>query len=200
MVLAGKTCFRCDTCTILGSCLRPTRVICAWLPFMLSTQKVPPYFGSNVFLRCFLTMTKSFGHMVWVHLLGFLSLIVAFCRFSATIRYILRRDSKDRIVSSVPKYLMRGPKISVSSIQESLPNMIKKGNSQECSFGRKLYAAVAIGHTLSHSNSWLTCLAQHAFKNAWKPSIHPLLWGEKVVSTPCVLSLIPGQQFQKVDS
>ena len=104
--------------------------------------------------------------MVWDHFLGFLSLILAFCRFSATIRYILWRDSKDRIVSSVPKYLMRGPKISVSGIRGSLPNMIKKGDSRECLFGRKLYAAVAIGHTSSHSNSWLTCLAKHTFKNA----------------------------------
>ena len=124
-------------------------------------------------------MTKSFGHMVWVHFLGFLSLILAFRRFSATIKYILWRDSKDKIVSSIPKYLMRGPKISVSSNRGSLPNMIKKGDSGECSFGRKLYAAVAIGHTSSHSNSWLTCLAKHTFKNAWKPSIHPLLWGQK---------------------
>ena len=54
---------------------------------------------------------QSFGLMVWVHFLGFKSLILAFCRFSATIRYILRRDSKDKIVSSVPKYLMHGPKI-----------------------------------------------------------------------------------------
>ena len=144
---SGKTCFRCDTCTIWGSCFRPTRVICTWLPFMLSTQKVPPYFGSNVFLRCFLTMTKSFGRMVWVHFLGFLSLILVFRRFSATIWYILQRDSKDRIVSSVPKYLMHGPKISVSSIRGSLPNMIKKGDSRECSLGRKLYTAVA-SHTL----------------------------------------------------
>ena len=104
--------------------------------------------------------------MVWDHFLGFLFLILAFCRFSATIRYILHRDSKVRIVSSVPKYLMHGPKISVSGIQGSLPNMIKKGNSQGCSFGRKLYAAVTIGHTSSHSDSWLTCLAKHAFKNA----------------------------------
>ena len=117
--------------------------------------------------------------MVWVHFLGFLSLILAFHRFSATIKHILRRDSKDKIVSSVPKYLMRGPKISVSGIQGSLPNMIKKGDSRECSFGRKLYAAIAIGHTSSHSNSWLMCLAKHAFKNVWKPSIHPLLWGQK---------------------
>ena len=80
-------------------------------------------------------MTKSFGLMVRVHILGFLSLILAFRRFSATIRYILWRDSKDRIVSSVPKYLTRGPKISVSGIRGSLPNMIKKGDSQECSFG-----------------------------------------------------------------
>ena len=111
-------------------------------------------------------MTKSFGLMVWVHFLGFLSLILAFYRFSATIKYILRRDSKDRIISSLPKYLMHGSKISVSGIPGSLPNMIKKGDSQECSFGRKLYAAVAIGHTSSHSNSWLTCLAKHAFKIA----------------------------------
>ena len=83
---------------------------------MLSTRKVPPYFGSNVFLRCFLTMTKSFGHMVWVHFLRFLSLILAFRRFSANIRYILQRDSKDKIGLSVPKYLMHGPKISVSGI------------------------------------------------------------------------------------
>ena len=117
--------------------------------------------------------------MVWVHFLGFLSLILAFCRFSATIKYILRRDSKDKIVSSIAKYLMRGPKISVSGIRGSLPNMIKKGDSQECSFRRKLYAAIAIRHTSSHSNSWLTCLAKHAFKNTWKPSICPLLWGRK---------------------
>ena len=144
---------------------------------MLRTQNVPPYFGLNVFLRCFLTMTKSFGRIVWVHFLGFLSLILAFRRFSATIRYILRRNSKDKIVSSVPKYLMRGPKISVCGIRGSLPNMIKKGDSQECSFGRKLYATVAIRHTSSHSSSWLTCLAKHAFRNVWKPSICLLLWG-----------------------
>ena len=80
-------------------------------------------------------MTKSFGLMVWVHFLGFLSLIPAFYRFSATIRYILQRDSKDRIVSSVPKYLMCGPKISVSGIQGSLPNMIKNGDSQSVCLG-----------------------------------------------------------------
>ena len=154
MISVGKTCFRCDTCTIWGSRFRPTGVTWAWLPFILKTRKVPPYFGSNVFLKCFLTMTKSFGLMVWDHFLGFLSLILAFCRFSATIRCIAWRDSKDRIVSSVPKYLMRGPKISVSSIWGSLPNMIKKGNSRECSFRRKLYAAVTIGHTsTSHPTS-----------------------------------------------
>ena len=85
--------------------------------------------------------------------MGFLSLILAFCRFSVTMIYILRRASRDRIVSSVPKYLMRGSKISVRGIQGSLPNMIKKGDSRECTFGRKLYAAVAMGHTSSHSNS-----------------------------------------------
>ena len=121
-------------------------------------------------------MTKSFGPMMWVHFLGFLSLILDFCRFSATIRYILQRDSRDKIVSCVPKYLMCGPKISVRGIQGSLLNMIKKGDSQECSFGRKLYATVAIRHTSSHSSSWLTCLAKHAFRNGkpWKtfyPSI-----------------------------
>ena len=101
--------------------------------------------------------------MVWVHFLGFLSLILAFHRFSATIKYILQRDSKDKIVLSVPKYLMCGPKISASGIRGSLPNMIKKGDSWECLFGRKLYAAVAIGHTSSHSNSWLMLFGQARF-------------------------------------
>ena len=144
---------------------------------MSSTRKVPPYFGLNVFLRCFLTMTKSFGHTVWVHFLRFPSLTLALRRFSATIRYILQRDSKDKIVSSVPKCLMRGPKISISSTRGSPPNMTKKGDSQKCPFRRKLHATVTIGHTSSHSNSWLTCLAKHTFKNVWKPSIRPLLWG-----------------------
>ena len=87
-------------------------------------------------------------------------------RFSAIIRYMFLNACRDRIVSSVPRYLNLCWNNSVSGNLGSRPNMIKNGLSRECSLGRKLYAAVARVHTLSHSTLGLTCLAKHVFKKA----------------------------------
>ena len=66
----------------------------------------------------------------------FLSL--AFFRFSATKRYMFFKASRDKIVSSVPRYLILGLKVLVNGSLGSLPNIRKKGLSLECSLGRKL--------------------------------------------------------------
>ena len=51
----------------------------------------------------------------------------------------------------------------------SLLSMRKKGDSFECSFGMKLYAAHARGTKTSHSNCGATCLAIQALRKAWNP-------------------------------
>ena len=70
----------------------------------------------------------------------------------------------------------------------SLPNIKKKGLSRACSLGRKLYAAVAIGQTSSHSSPGLMCFAMQAFKNKWNPSILPFerggRWGIHFMFNP----------------
>ena len=45
--------------------------------------------------------------------------------------------------SSVPMYLILGVKRVLRGTLGSLPNIKKNGLSLECSFGKKLYAAVA---------------------------------------------------------
>ena len=87
-------------------------------------------------------------------------------RFSAITRYIFLKACKDRIVSSVPRYLSLCWNSSTSGNLGSPPNIMKNGLSLECSLGRKLYAAVAKVHTSSHSTLGLTCLAKHVFKKA----------------------------------
>ena len=66
------------------------------------------------------------------------ALSLAFFKFSATKRYIFFRASKDKMVSSIPRYLILGLKVSVSGSLGSLPNIKKKELSLECSLGRKL--------------------------------------------------------------
>ena len=92
----------------------------------------------------------------------------ALCRFSAIIRYMFLNACRDKIVSSVPRYLNLCWNNSVSGNLGSRPNMIKNGLSRECSLGRKLYAAVAREHTSSHSTLGLTCLAKHVFQEGMK--------------------------------
>ena len=82
--------------------------------------------------------------------------------------------SKERIFISFPKYLILGPSNVFKGKMGSLPNMRKKGDSFECSFGMKLYAAHAKGTKTSHSNCGATCLAIQALRKAWNPSILPL--------------------------
>ena len=94
-------------------------------------------------------------------------------RFSVTMRYIFLRASKERITSSLPRYLNLGLRASVNGILGFLPNIKKKA----CSFGRKLYAAIAIEQTSSHSSPGLMCFAMQAFKNKWNPSILLFDWG-----------------------
>ena len=76
-----------------------------------------------------------------------------------------------------PSIVNLGFRASVSGILGSLPNIRKNGLSLACSFGRKLYAAVAIGQTSSHSKPGPMCFAMHALRNKWNPSILPLDWG-----------------------
>ena len=97
---------------------------------------------------------------------GVALLSCALRRFSAIIRYMFLRTCRERTVSSVPRYLSLCLKSSASGNLGSQPNMMKNGLSLECSFGRKLYAAVARVHTSSHSTLELTCLARHVFKKA----------------------------------
>ena len=94
-------------------------------------------------------------------------------RFSVTMRYIFLRASRERMTSSLPRYLNLGLRASVNGILGSLPNIKKKGLSRACLLGKKLYAAVAIRQTSSHSNPGLMCFAMQAFKNKWNPSILP---------------------------
>ena len=82
--------------------------------------------------------------------------------------------SKERIFISFPKYLILGPSNVFKGKMGSLPNMRKKGDSFECSFGMELYAAHARGTKTSHSSCGATCLGIQALKKAWNPSILPL--------------------------
>ena len=86
----------------------------------------------------------------------------AILRFVAAISNIFFMASKERIFISFPKYLILGPSNVLKGKMGSLPNMRKKGDSFECSFGMELYAAHANGTKTSHSNCGGTCLAVQA--------------------------------------
>ena len=57
---------------------------------------------------------------------------------SVTMRYIFLRASRERMTSSLPRYLNLGLRTSVNGILGSLPNIKKKGLSRACSLGKKL--------------------------------------------------------------
>ena len=95
-------------------------------------------------------------------------------RFVAAISNIFFITSKERTLISLPKYLTLGSSKVLRGKMGSLPNMRKKGESFECSFGMKLKAAHAKGTKSSHSNCGTICLHIQAFRKAWNPSLLPL--------------------------
>ena len=62
----------------------------------------------------------------------------AILRFVAAISYIFFIASRERMLISLPMYLILGSNKVLRGKTGSLPNIRKKGDSFECSFGMKL--------------------------------------------------------------
>ena len=74
--------------------------------------------------------------------------------------------SKEKTLISFPKYLILGPNDVFRGKMGSLPNIRKKGDSFECSFGMKLMVVHAKGTKTSNSSCGALCLAIQAFRKA----------------------------------
>ena len=87
------------------------------------------------------------------------------------------RTSRSGIPLSSWKYLLAWCNIWLSLLTGSLPNIRKNADSLALQLGKKLYHAVAIGASSSHSSPWLICFVMQALRSLCNPSTFLLLCG-----------------------